>query len=162
MTFSGIFEIALTLGLTVAAAYPIGAYMADVFDNRRTFLTQIIGPIERALYRLAGVDPDIEQKWHEYAIAMVLFGGVCMFGLYATPQIARLAAAQSAGLSGRIARPGVQYRDQLHHQRELAGLRRRDDAEPPVADGGPHRQQFPRFGRRDRDCGRPDPRAVAQ
>jgi K+-transporting ATPase ATPase A chain len=83
MTFSGIFEVALTLGLTIAAAYPIGAYMADVFDNRRTFLIQIIGPIERALYRLAGVDPDIEQKWHEYAIAMVLFGGVCMFGLYA-------------------------------------------------------------------------------
>jgi K+-transporting ATPase ATPase A chain len=83
MTFPAIFEIALTLGLTIAAAYPIGAYMADVFDNRRTFLTQIIAPIERALYRLAGVDPDIEQKWHEYAIAMVLFGGVCMFGLYA-------------------------------------------------------------------------------
>jgi potassium-transporting ATPase potassium-binding subunit len=83
MTFSGLFEIVLTLGLTVVAAYPIGAYMADVFDNRRTFLTQIIGPIERALYRLAGVEPDIEQKWREYAIAMVLFGGVCMFGLYA-------------------------------------------------------------------------------
>jgi potassium-transporting ATPase potassium-binding subunit len=83
MIFPGIFEIALTLGLTVVAAYPIGAYMADVFDNRRTFLTQIIGPIERALYRLAGVKPDVEQKWQEYAIAMVLFGGACMFGLYA-------------------------------------------------------------------------------
>jgi K+-transporting ATPase A subunit len=54
--------------------------MADVFDNRRTFLTQIVDPIERALYRLAGVEPDIEQKWHEYAIAMVLFGGICMLG----------------------------------------------------------------------------------
>jgi potassium-transporting ATPase potassium-binding subunit len=83
MTFSGVFEITLTLGLTVAAAYPIGAYMAEVFDNRRTFLTPICGPIERGLYHLAGVEPDIEQKWHEYAIAMVLFGGVCMFGLYA-------------------------------------------------------------------------------
>ena len=83
MTFSGFFEIVLTLGLTVVAAYPIGAYMADVFDNRGTFLTQIIGPIERALYRLAGVEPDVEQKWQEYAIAMVLFGGACMFGLYA-------------------------------------------------------------------------------
>ncbi len=29
MTFSGVFEIVLTLGLTVATAYPIGAYMAD-------------------------------------------------------------------------------------------------------------------------------------
>jgi K+-transporting ATPase ATPase A chain len=83
MTFSGSFEIVLTLGLTVAAAYPLGAYMANVFDNRRTFLTPICGPIERALYRLAGVEPEAEQKWHEYAIAMVLFGGVCMFGLYA-------------------------------------------------------------------------------
>jgi K+-transporting ATPase A subunit len=44
MTFSGAFEIALTLGLTLAGGYPIGAYMADVFDNRRTFLTQIMGP----------------------------------------------------------------------------------------------------------------------
>jgi K+-transporting ATPase ATPase A chain len=83
MTFSGSFEIVLTLAFTIAAAYPIGSYMADVFENRRTFLAQIIGPIERAFYRLAGVKPDIEQKWHEYAIAMVLFGGVCMFGLYA-------------------------------------------------------------------------------
>jgi potassium-transporting ATPase potassium-binding subunit len=83
MTFSGAFEIALTLGLTLAGGYPIGAYMADVFDNRRTFLTQIISPIEHALYCFAGVEPDIEQKWHEYVIAMVLFGGVCMFVLHA-------------------------------------------------------------------------------
>jgi potassium-transporting ATPase potassium-binding subunit len=83
LTFSGSFEIVLTLAFTIAAAYPIGSYMADVFENRRTFLAQIIGPIERAFYRLAGVKPDIEQEWHEYAIAMVLFSGVCMFGLYA-------------------------------------------------------------------------------
>ena len=83
MTLSGSFEIVLTLAFTIAAAYPIGSYMADVFENRRTFLAQIIGPIERAFYRLAGVKPDIEQKWHEYAIAMVLFSGACMFGLYA-------------------------------------------------------------------------------
>jgi K+-transporting ATPase ATPase A chain len=83
MMISGIFEIVLTLALTVAAAYPIGAYMADVFENRRTFLAPILSPVERALYRLAGVEPDIEQKWHEYAIAMVLFGGVCMLSLYA-------------------------------------------------------------------------------
>jgi potassium-transporting ATPase potassium-binding subunit len=80
MTLSGAFEIVFTLGLTVVAAYPIGAYLADVFDNRRTLLTQFIGPIEGMLYRLASIEPDMEQKWHEYAIAMVLFGGICMFG----------------------------------------------------------------------------------
>jgi K+-transporting ATPase A subunit len=35
---AGWFEISLTLALVLAAAYPIGAFMADVFDNRTTFL----------------------------------------------------------------------------------------------------------------------------
>ena len=83
MTLAGSFEIALTLALVLIAAYPIGAFMADVFENRRTFLTPIIGPIERALYRVAGVDPEAEQKWFEYAISMVAFGGACMLSLYA-------------------------------------------------------------------------------
>jgi len=82
MTLAGSFEIALTLALVLVAAYPMGAFMADVFENRRTFLTPIIGPLERGLYRLAGVDPDAEQKWFEYAISMVAFGGACMLSLY--------------------------------------------------------------------------------
>jgi K+-transporting ATPase ATPase A chain len=80
---AGWFEISLTLALVLAAAYPIGAFMADVFDNRKTFLTPLLGPVERALYRLAGVDPEVEQKWVEYALSMVVFGGGCLFALYA-------------------------------------------------------------------------------
>ena len=83
MTLSGSFEIVLTLAFTIAAAYPIGSYMADVFENRKTFLTPLLGPVERALYRLAGVDPEVEQKWVEYALSMVVFGGGCLFALYA-------------------------------------------------------------------------------
>ena len=83
MTLSGIFEIALTLALVMAAAYPIGAFMADVFEKRRTFLTPLLGPIERAFYRLAGIDAEAEQEWHAYALSMVVFGGACLFGLYA-------------------------------------------------------------------------------
>ena len=83
MTLAGTFEIVLTLALVLIAAYPLGAFMADVFENRRTFLTPIIGPVERGLYRVAGIDPEAEQKWHEYAISMVAFGGACMLSLYA-------------------------------------------------------------------------------
>jgi len=80
---AGWFEISLTLALVLAAAYPIGAFMADVFDNRKTFLTPLLGPVERALYRLAGVDPEVEQKRVEYALSMVVFGGGGLFALYA-------------------------------------------------------------------------------
>jgi K+-transporting ATPase ATPase A chain len=83
MTLAGTSEIALTLALVLIAAYPLGAFMADVFENRRTFLTPIIGPVERGLYRAAGVDPEVEQKWFGYAISMVVFGGTCMLSLYA-------------------------------------------------------------------------------
>ena len=58
MTLAGTFEIVLTLALVLIAAYPLGAFMAGVFENRRTFLTPIIGPVERGLYRVAGVDPE--------------------------------------------------------------------------------------------------------
>src|SRR5271166_622280 len=83
MTLAGWFEIGLTLALVLLAAYPIGHFMADVFENRRTFLTPIVGPVERVLYRVAGVDPEAEQKWFEYAISTVTFGGACLLGLYA-------------------------------------------------------------------------------
>jgi K+-transporting ATPase ATPase A chain len=83
MTYAGWFQIALTLAMIVAAAYPAGAFMADVFKDRRTILTPLLGPVERALYRVAGVDADAEQEWPEYALSMVVFGGACLFGLYA-------------------------------------------------------------------------------
>src|SRR5208337_4750118 len=83
MTYAGWFQIALTIALVVAAAYPMSAFMADVFENRRTFLTPLLRPIERALYRVAWVDAEAEQEWPEYALSTVLFGGACLFGLYA-------------------------------------------------------------------------------
>jgi K+-transporting ATPase ATPase A chain len=83
LSLDGLFEISLTLALVLVAAHPIGSFMAAVFDNRRTFLTPFLGPLERALYRLAGVDPQVEQKWPDYAISMVVFGGGCLFALYA-------------------------------------------------------------------------------
>ena len=61
------------------------------------------------------------------------------------------ASTQPAGVRRRPARSRVQYRRQLHHQRQLAGLRRRDDDEPSDADARPHREQLPRFGGRDGD-----------
>jgi potassium-transporting ATPase potassium-binding subunit len=83
MTLAGWLEIGLTLALVLLAAYPFGRFMADVFENRRTFLTPVVGPVERVLYRVAGVDPEAEQKWFEYAISMVAFGGACLLALYA-------------------------------------------------------------------------------
>src|ERR1700722_18965820 len=100
MTLAGSFEIALTLALILIAAYPVGAFMADMFENHRTFLTPIIGPIERGLYRVAGVDPEAEQKWLEYAISMVAFAGACMLSLYALLRLQAYLPLNPQGFAG--------------------------------------------------------------
>jgi len=67
--------LALRADPTGAAAYNIGAFTVDVFEKRRTFLMPLLGAIERAFYRLAGIDAETEQEWHEYTISAArLFG----------------------------------------------------------------------------------------
>ena len=83
MTMNGWLQISLTLLAVVLAAIPLGAYMARVFSGERTFAAPLIGPIERGFYRLAGVDPQREQGWLAYTLAMLAFSVVGFVSLYA-------------------------------------------------------------------------------
>ena len=53
---------------------PVGGYLARVFAGERTWLDPVLRPLERAIYRLAGVDPAAEMGWKRYAGCFVLFG----------------------------------------------------------------------------------------
>jgi K+-transporting ATPase ATPase A chain len=56
--------------------------MTRVFNRERTWLDPVLGPIERLIYRLTGVDAAHEMRWTEYAAAMLVFSGVSMLALY--------------------------------------------------------------------------------
>ena len=45
--------------------------MTRVFAGERTLLSPVLGPIERGFYKLAGVNPNAEQHWTTYAVAML-------------------------------------------------------------------------------------------
>ncbi len=47
--------------------------MAQVYERKKTLLDPVLGPIERLLYRMTGVDPDAEMRWTEYGAAMLIF-----------------------------------------------------------------------------------------
>ncbi|MEN9562721.1 MAG: high-affinity potassium transport system P-type ATPase, chain [Chloroflexota bacterium] len=66
---------------------PLGAYMAKVYQGERVFLDPILGPVERFLYRLSGIDSRSEMTWKTYAIAMLVFN---IFGLIAVYLLQRL------------------------------------------------------------------------
>ena len=53
---------------------PVGLYLFRVFDGQKTFLDPALRPVERLVYRVAGVDPQSEMDWKEYAIAFTAFG----------------------------------------------------------------------------------------
>src|SRR5258708_8568772 len=53
---------------------PVGGYLARVFSGERTGLDLVMRPLERAIYRLAGVDAAAEMDWKRYAGCFVGFG----------------------------------------------------------------------------------------
>jgi K+-transporting ATPase ATPase A chain len=83
MTWQGWAEIALTIGLSAALAWPLGVYLARVFQGGRTWLDPVLRPLERGVYKLAGVDEDNNQTWIGYTAALLTFNGVGFFVLYA-------------------------------------------------------------------------------
>ncbi len=87
MTLVGWSQIVLVLALVVACAVPLSAFVARVFASERTFLSPVLGPVERGFYRLAGVDPAREQDWYSYAVAMVVFSIAGFLSLYALQRL---------------------------------------------------------------------------
>src|SRR6201999_145668 len=60
----------------------LGGYMARVFTNERVFLTPVVGPLERFVYRLLRVDPESSQGWKSYAGTLLVFSGAFWLFLY--------------------------------------------------------------------------------
>jgi K+-transporting ATPase ATPase A chain len=70
--------------LLILVTKPLGLYMWRVFDGQRTFLTPVVGPLERGIYRLSSVHPESEQGWVGYAFAMLIFsvvGGLLTYAI---------------------------------------------------------------------------------
>src|ERR1700757_2196446 len=82
MSANGWFQIGFFLLVVFLITKPLGVFMARVFSRERTFLDVVLRPIEKLIYRLAGVNENQEMKWTEYTVAMLLFSGVSMTLLY--------------------------------------------------------------------------------
>ena len=68
------------LVLLVALAYPLGKYIDNVMRGRWVWLSPVIRPVERFLYRLTGVNEREEMTWKKYLGCALLFN-FCGFAL---------------------------------------------------------------------------------
>jgi potassium-transporting ATPase potassium-binding subunit len=73
VTPNALLQLVLYLVVLLALAKPLGLYMARVYTGRAPGLERALGWLERLIYRLARVQPDVEQGWKAYTVAMLLF-----------------------------------------------------------------------------------------
>ena len=75
-------QAATLLGLVFLSTPLLGAYIARVFGGGTAPGDRVFLPVERALYRLGGVDPEREQPWQVYALSLLAFSLVSVIGLF--------------------------------------------------------------------------------
>ncbi len=76
-------QLALYVLALVLITKPLGLYLVQVLDARgSTPLDRLIGPFERATYRVCGIDPLREQGWMAYTMSLLAFSLVGMLLTY--------------------------------------------------------------------------------
>ena len=83
MNILGWLELAIYLIVLLVITKPLGIYLVQVLDTHgKTFLDPVVKPAEKLTYRLFGVDPEKEQSWLQYTIAMLVFTLVTVLFTY--------------------------------------------------------------------------------
>ena len=98
--------LAFALCLTLLTR-PLGAYMADVFEGRRTPLSRLLIPVERLTYRLCGVDAGRQQEWTAYTASCLAFSLVGALLFYAHLRLQGFLPLNPQGFGTPSAPPGA-------------------------------------------------------
>ncbi|RWP60056.1 potassium-transporting ATPase subunit KdpA [Mesorhizobium sp.] len=107
MTFNGWMQILVYCGIVVLLVKPLGGYMYRVFSGDRTFLSPILGPVERSLYRISGTSEREEQHWTIYAASLLFFNLAGFVVLYALQRLQGSLPYNPAGMSD--VEPGLAF-----------------------------------------------------
>jgi potassium-transporting ATPase potassium-binding subunit len=78
----GWLQIVVFFAVLTAIVPLLGGYMAKVFTGQRVFLTPVLGPLERLMYRLLRVHPEEGQDWKQYARSLLVFSALFWVALY--------------------------------------------------------------------------------
>jgi K+-transporting ATPase ATPase A chain len=87
MTAAGWLQLVVLIVLVAISTPLLGAYMSKVYQGGEAPGDRVFLPVERAIYRVCGVDPGGEQRWTTYAFSVLAFSLVSVLGLYAVQRL---------------------------------------------------------------------------
>jgi K+-transporting ATPase ATPase A chain len=90
MSANGWLQFGIFCLVLLATVRPIGIYLARVLEGERTWLDPVLRPIEKLIYKLAGVNAIEEMHWSEYAFAVLGFSAVSLLVTYAIERLQAL------------------------------------------------------------------------
>ncbi|MGA8326538.1 MAG: potassium-transporting ATPase subunit KdpA [Candidatus Cybelea sp.] len=82
MTAIGWLQAIVFFLIILALTKPLGSYMARVFAGEGTWLSPVLVPLEKLIYRVCGVREDEEMAWYAYALSMLAFSLIGLAYLY--------------------------------------------------------------------------------
>ena len=83
-------QIILFLVVLLALVKPLGWYMARVYEGKPCGVDKVLGPLERMIYRLCGIDPGCEMTWKTYTLAMLAFNLAGLLAVYGLQRVQHL------------------------------------------------------------------------
>jgi len=98
MNANDLLQTALFIVALIALAIPLGRYMTAVLDGSSVVVRRIGRPVERLLFRFAGVDSDAEMSWKHYALAVLLFNALGVLAVYGFLRLQSWLPANPQGL----------------------------------------------------------------
>ncbi len=81
-TAIGWLQLILFTGILIAITKPLGKYLYRVFEGERTWMSPVIRPVERLVYRFGGVEETSSMSWGVYALALLAFSLVTFLVTY--------------------------------------------------------------------------------
>ena len=100
MTFFDWLQIILYIVILLLLVKPLGSYMARVYQGERVFLSRLISPVERFLYRILRIHPEEEMNWKTYAVAILIFSLIGILFLYGLERLQAVLPLNPQNLGG--------------------------------------------------------------
>jgi len=109
MTTNGVLQITVYFAMILALTKPLGIFMAQLFDGRRTFLHPVVRPLEVWTYKLVGIDERTEQRWTQYAASLLAFSIFSFLFVYLLQRLQGILPLNPQGFGARQVSPDLAF-----------------------------------------------------
>lgn len=95
-----VIQYVLYLAILIVLAVPLGAYIKQVMDGKKTFLSKALTPCENLVYKVLRVDKEEQMTWKKYAVSVLIFSGIGLVFLFLLQLLQGVLPGNPQGLPG--------------------------------------------------------------